>query len=96
MGVGVSPLDGNRLFSTDVYPTVSAVLESASFYLRKNYVWKQIDILGVEVSMNQVLSFHKPYFTPICLPWSGARFTSHLKPKIFVSSIQILWKIRKS
>ena len=26
----------------------------------------------------------------------GARFTKHLKPKIFVSSIQIVWNLRKS
>ena len=26
----------------------------------------------------------------------GARFTKHLKPKIFVSSIQTVWNLRKS
>ena len=27
---------------------------------------------------------------------SGARFTKHLKPKIFLSAIQIVWHLRKS
>ena len=27
---------------------------------------------------------------------SGARFTEHLKPKSFVSSIQFVWNLRKS
>ena len=27
---------------------------------------------------------------------SGARFTKHLKPKIFLSAIQFVWHLRKS
>ena len=32
----------------------------------------------------------------ICSKESGARFTKHLKPKIFLSSIQVVWNLRKS
>ena len=33
-----------------------------------------------------------------CHPYSnsGARFTKHLKPKIFLSAIQFVWHLRKS